>query len=111
MERFENYDTFVREGWPVQVAGGHEERRNIKVTRTDGCDYGHQAVEAVRLPTSRDPSGGAVFLCPVHWRKEMQWRHERNRELSEEARFDIYQYPGKATTQDEVTLGAFKEAL
>jgi len=95
LEEFEAYDTFQRVDWPVQVGDGGTVRRTIEVTRIHSCDHGHETPEAVRLSISEDSDGG-MFLCAHHWREEMSWRVERNRELGARERFDLYKYPGKA---------------
>lgn len=55
------------------------------------CDYGHETKESVyRLNTG---GGGGVFLCEIHWKKEMEWRKERNKDLDNSAKFDILPFP------------------
>jgi len=50
------------------------------------CDWGHQHKSIKRLDTG---GGSGAFLCPLHWRYEMQWRKERNKDLSENVKFSI----------------------
>jgi len=56
------------------------------------CDHGHQHESIVRLDTG---GGSGAFLCPYHWEKEMEWRKERNKTLSEDVRFPIIPFEGK----------------
>jgi hypothetical protein len=55
------------------------------------CDYGHDAGEVRRLPTS---GGAAVNVCRQHYNKEIAMRKRRNAKegLSGEARFDTPSY-------------------
>lgn len=50
------------------------------------CDYGHWCKSVKRLPA---PGGGASILCAYHFKKEMEWRRERNKHLAKENRFTI----------------------
>lgn len=53
------------------------------------CDYGHDTDKAIRL----DIGGNAgVFLCEMHWQREMDWRKLRNEELLHN-KFDILPFP------------------
>lgn len=48
------------------------------------CDHGHYAEEVRRMPTG---SGSAILVCYLHYLHEINYRRERNKELSKELRY------------------------
>lgn len=52
--------------------------------RNPNCDGGHclrPDGEVRRMPISDNPDHGAVILCYACWKREMQFRRERNQDL------------------------------
>lgn len=65
----------------------------------NACDYGHEVSGAGQVRRLDTGGGSGAYLCREHWKKEMEWRKERNRTLTGSARFPIRKFPGKGGRQ------------
>lgn len=76
---------------PYQLVGDCTLFEPKAVTYTLGfCDYGDMEQKPVRR---LELSGGAgVYLCKEHWDIEMKFRKERNKNLHDNAKFDILEF-------------------
>ncbi len=52
------------------------------------CDGGHCCTETGEVRVLPLPGGANLILCMTCYAREMQWRKERNRELSTDAQYD-----------------------
>ena len=72
-------------GYPTRTI-----HRRVDTWKDCQCDYGHDIFGQVRvLPLSSDKMGGNVIVCYSHYMNEIKFRIERNKELSESAKFDL----------------------
>jgi hypothetical protein len=61
-----------------------------KPVEYNNCDYGHDTIQEIRvLPISGGELGSNALLCRACFHKEIIWRIDRNKDLTESARFSL----------------------
>lgn len=79
------------------MGNAKKKKKSRKGSRTEQwCDScGRKFVGSGKVRKLPLSGGGGVYLCKRCWEKEMEWRKERNKELSPGNRFPIRKWPGK----------------
>jgi len=75
------------------MAGFHDNAGDYYNNECDSQGAGNcSAGETHRMEL---PGGAGINLCRTHWKRELGWRHDRNRELTGTARYPLPAWPGR----------------